>query len=142
MSRPDPERRWTLKRVFAFGAAAAALVTLGAVALGAAALVRLSTTRTVLLDEVGPAVLSAQVLVGDLVNQETGVRGFVLGGGNPDDLDPYRQGVAAQQADEQVIRALIAKGGHEPLAADLGALDAAVDTWRTTFAQPSIDSSP
>jgi signal transduction histidine kinase len=142
MSRPDPARRWTLKRVFAFGAAAAALVTLGAIALGAAALVRLSETRTVLLDQVGPAVLSAQVLLSDLVNQETGVRGFVLSGGNPDDLDPYRQGLAAQQADEASIRALIATGGHESLAADLDALDAAVGKWRTTFAQPSIDRSP
>jgi signal transduction histidine kinase len=142
MSRPDPARRWTLKRVFAFGAAAAALVTLGAIAIGAAALVRLSDTRAVLLDQVGPAVLSAQVLLSDLINQETGVRGFVLSGGNPDDLDPYRQGVAAQQADEQVIRALIATGGHEKLAADLDAVDAAVGTWRTTFAQPSIDRSP
>jgi signal transduction histidine kinase len=141
-SRPDPERRWTLKRVFAFGAAAAALVTLGAFALGAAALVRLSETRTVLLDQVGPAVLSAQVLLGDLVDQETGVRGFALGGGNPDDLDPYRQGLTAQQADEASIRALIATGGHETVAADLDALDAAVGRWRSAFAQPSIDRSP
>lgn len=140
-NRPDPASRWTLKRVFAFGAAAAALVTLGAFALGAAALVRLSDTRTVLLDQVGPAVLSAQVLLGDLVNQETGVRGFALGG-KPDDLEPYRQGLAAQQADEAVIRALVARGGHPALAADLDALDAAVGTWRTTFAQPSINRSP
>jgi signal transduction histidine kinase len=142
MSRPDPARRWTLKRVFAFGATAAALVTVGAIALGAAALVRLSDTRTVLLDQVGPAVLSGQVLLSDLVDQETGVRGFVLSGGNPDDLDPYRQGLAAQQTDEATIRALTTTGAYPALAADLDAVDAVVATWRSTYAQPAIDRQP
>jgi signal transduction histidine kinase len=141
-NRPDPTRRWTLKRIFAFGAAAAALVTLGAIALGAAALVRLSDTRTVLLDQVGPAVLSGQVLLSDLVNQETGVRGFVLSGGNPDDLDPYTQGLAAQQTDVASIRALAGTGGYPTLAADLDAMDAAVAMWRSTYAQPAIDRKP
>jgi signal transduction histidine kinase len=142
VTRIDPARRWTLQRVFAFGAAAAALVTLGAIALGAAALVRLSDTRVVLLDQVGPAVLAGQVLLSDLVNQETGVRGYVLSGGNASDLDPYRQGLAAQQTDEATIRALIATGDHEMLGTDLATLDAAVAAWRTTYAQPAIDRAP
>ena len=138
----DPARRWTLKRVFAFGAAAAALITVGAIALGTAALMRLSDTRTVLLDQVGPAVLSGQVLLSDLVNQETGVRGYVLSGGNPDDLAPYTQGLAAQQADEASIRTLTTIGSYPAIAADLDALDAAVGAWRSTYAQPAIDRMP
>ena len=39
--RPDPAKRWTLRRIFAFGAACAALITVGAIALGTAALLRL-----------------------------------------------------------------------------------------------------
>jgi len=74
--RPDPTKRWTLRRIFTFGAACAALITIGAVALGTAALLRLSNARVLLLDQVGPAVLAAQNLPGDLVNQETAVRGF------------------------------------------------------------------
>ena len=64
--RPDPARRWNLKRVFGFGAACAGLVALGALALGAAAMVRLSAARTVLVDQVAPAVLAAQ----DAVEQD------------------------------------------------------------------------
>ena len=90
--RPDPAKRWTLRRIFTFGAACAALITIGAIALGTAALLRLSDARFLLLDQVGPAVLAAQNLPGDLVDQETAVRGFVLGGGNAAFLDPYLQG--------------------------------------------------
>jgi signal transduction histidine kinase len=139
---PDPEKRWTLKRIFAFGAAAAGLITVGATALGAAALLRLADTRSVLLDQVGPAVLSAQNLMADLINQETAVRGFVLGEGRPELLEPYTQGLAAQQADETAIRTLIARGDHQAVAADLQAVEAAVAQWRSTYAQPALDRSP
>src|SRR5947199_4752472 len=136
--RPDPAQRWTLKRVFAFGAACATLVTVGIVALGTAAMLRLTEARVALLDDVGPATVSAQNLLGDLVNQETGVRGFVLGGGNPAFLDPYTQGMAAQQADVAAIRGLVADGGFPRIAADLDAVEAGVETWRRTYAQPVL----
>ena len=51
--RPDPTKRWTLRRIFTFGAACAALITVGAIALGTAALLRLSEARVLLLDQVG-----------------------------------------------------------------------------------------
>ena len=117
--RPDPAQRWTLKRVFAFGAACAALITVGAVALGTAALLRLSDARNVLLDQVGPAVLAAQNLPGDLVDQETAVRGFLLGGGNPAFLDPYMGGRTAEDRDVAAIHVYLASGDHPVVAADL-----------------------
>ncbi len=140
--RPDPDKRWTLKRVFAFGAAAAGLVTVGAAALGTAALVRLADSRVVLLDQVGPAVLAAQNLERDLLNQETGVRGFVLGGGQSSLVDPYTQGLADQQADTAALRSLVAGGAYPAVATDLKALDTAVATWRSTYAEPALARSP
>ena len=137
--RPDPARRWTLKRIFAFGAACATLITVGAIALGAAALIRLSDARTTLLDQVGPAVLAAQNLPGDLVDQETAVRGFVLSGGNPAFLDPYTQGRAAEDRDVAAIRAYLASGDHPVIAGDLAAVEAAADAWRSGYAQPLLD---
>ena len=83
---------------------------------------RLSDARTLLLDQVGPAVLAAQNLTGDLLDQETGVRGFVLGGGNPAFLDPYMQGQAAEDRDVAAIRVYLATGDHPTLAADLAAV--------------------
>ena len=105
---PDPAKRWTLRRIFTFGAACAALITIGAIALGTAALLRLSDARFLLLDQVGPAVLAAQNLPGDLVDQETAVRGFVIGGGNAAFLDPYMQGRAAEDRDVAAIRGYLA----------------------------------
>jgi signal transduction histidine kinase len=139
--RPDPARRWPLKGVFAFGAACAGLVTVGAVALGGAALMRLSDARVVLLDQVGPAALAAQNLAADLVDQETGVRGFALSGGNREFLEPYMQGRADQERDEAGIRAYVAAGGFPGVAADLAATQAAMEKWRSVYAQPALDRS-
>ena len=73
LMHPDPEKRWTLKRIFAFGAAAAGLITVGADGArrrGAAAAVRHA------LGPAGPGrpgrALAAQNLTADLIDQETG----------------------------------------------------------------------
>jgi len=140
--RPDPTKRWTLRRIFAFGAACAALITIGAVALGAAALLRLSDARVLLLDQVGPAVLAAQNLPGDLVDQETAVRGFVIGGGNAAFLDPYQRGRAAEDRDVAAIRTYLASRADPTVAADLAAVEAAADAWRAEYVQPLLDRAP
>jgi signal transduction histidine kinase len=140
--RPDPAQRWTLKRIFAFGAACAALITIGAFALGAAALLRLSDARSVLLDQVGPAVLAAQNLTGDLVDQETAVRGFVLGDGNPAFLAPYMQGRTAEDRDVAAVRGYLDSGDHPTVAADLARLEAAAAAWRSGYVQPILDRLP
>jgi signal transduction histidine kinase len=140
--RPDPTQRWTLKRIFTFGTACATLITVAAFVLGTAAFLRLSDARTALLDQVGPAVLAAQNLPGDLVDQETAVRGFVLGGGNPAFLDPYQQGRAAEDRDVAAIRGYLASGDHPAIAADLTAVEAAADAWRSDYVQPLLDRAP
>jgi signal transduction histidine kinase len=140
--RPDPTKRWTLRRIFTFGAACAALITVGAIALGTAALLRLSEARVLLLDQVGPAVLAAQNLPGDLVDQETAVRGFVIGGGNPAFLGPYEEGRAAEDRDVAAIRAYLASRADPTVDADLVAVEAAADTWRSRYVQPILDRAP
>ena len=140
--RPDPAKRWTLRRIFAFGAACAALITIGAIALGTAASLRLSDARVLLLDQVGPAVLAAQNLPGDLVDQETAVRGFVIGGGNAAFLDPYQEGRTAEDRDVAAIRGYLAIRDDPTVAADLAAVEAAADTWRAEYVQPLLDRAP
>jgi signal transduction histidine kinase len=140
--RPDPAKRWTLRRIFTFGAACAALITIGAIALGTAALLRLSDARALLLDQVGPAVLAAQNLPGDLVDQETAVRGFVIGGGNAAFLDPYQDGRAAEDRDVAAIRGYLASRVDPTVAADLAAVEAAADAWRAEYVQPLLDRAP
>ena len=75
--------------------------------------------------------LAAQNLPGDLVDQETAVRGFVIGGGNAAFLDPYMQGRAAEDRDVAAIRGYLASRDDPTVAADLAAVEAAADAWRT-----------
>ncbi|MEO6885257.1 MAG: ATP-binding protein [Jatrophihabitantaceae bacterium] len=73
-----------------------------------------------------PAATVSQDLYADLLNQETGVRGYVLSG-RIEFLDPYAQAIIQQTADTTRLHELLA--GHAGLLADLQAFDAAVSTW-------------
>jgi signal transduction histidine kinase len=56
---------------------------------------RLSDQRHVVLDQVDPALLGALSLENALINEETGVRGYILSG-NTKSLEPYEEGRAAE----------------------------------------------
>ncbi len=130
-------RRWPLSRIFAVGASAAALVSVATVVLGGLALIRLSDTRTALLDVAGPSVVAAQGLSGALVNQETGVRGFGITG-RDEFLDPYRMGVTGERSTVATLRSLAAAGGFDRVAADVAAVEQAANTWRSGYAEPVL----
>ncbi len=82
-----------------------------------------------------PAYATSQTLLGDMVNQETGLRGYVLGK-RPVFLQPYRQYSVLQRRHEAQLHALIA--GDPGLLADLASFDRAADAWRTTIAAKYI----
>jgi signal transduction histidine kinase len=128
---------WPLGRIFTVLAATAALVTVVAVALGTAALMRLDDARTNLLDVVAPAALGAEDLTAALLNQETGARGFALTG-RASARAPYDEGLAQQEDAENTVRAMAARGGFPGVADDLNALDAAVHAWRVGYAEPVL----
>jgi signal transduction histidine kinase len=82
-----------------------------------------------------PAQAQAYRLQGALLDQETGVRGFGITG-QPSFLQPYTAGVATQADAAARLRALI---GHDQLlAADLGRIQQAAQTWRRSYAMPLI----
>ena len=82
-----------------------------------------------------PAQAQAYRLQGALLDQETGVRGFGITG-QPSFLQPYTAGVATQADAAARLRALI---GHDQLlAADLGHIQQAAQTWRRSYAMPLI----
>ena len=68
-----------------------AVAALLAVTAAVVASSRLSDARTRLADRIDPALISALSLSSAMLNQETGVRGYVLGG-RPDFLTPYEMG--------------------------------------------------
>jgi signal transduction histidine kinase len=137
----ETRRRWPLARVFAVGASVAALVALAAVALGATALWRLGETRTALVDVATPALVNGQQLAVALLDQETGVRGFGLTG-RQDFLEPYRDGLQAQQTAMAALRSAATDQGMAEIVPRLDALERAEQQWRSAYAQPVIDGVP
>ncbi|MFD9702099.1 ATP-binding protein [Lentzea sp. NPDC059081] len=121
-------RRWSVWISMALVA-----VLLGATLAVLLAIGDLSRARSRLLDVVGPAVVSAQQLGADLVDQENGVRGYVLSR-SEDFLKPYQNGYDRQSSARATVAAL-----DTPKVADgLGKLDAAMNGWRSQYADPAI----
>ncbi|HEX7305517.1 sensor histidine kinase [Lentzea sp.] len=121
-------RRWSVWISMALVA-----VLLGATLAVLLAIGDLSRARSRLLDVVGPAVVSAQQLGADLVDQENGVRGFVLSR-SEDFLKPYQNGFDRQSS----ARATVAALETPKVAEGLTALDAAMNGWRSQYADPTI----
>jgi signal transduction histidine kinase len=98
-------------------------------------LVEAKETGDELLDRWDPAYQTSQNTLTAMVNEETGVRGYALGG-DAALLEPYN---LAQQlggsAQSSLRRQLL---GHPDLLAELEELDAAIDSWHTTVADPII----
>ncbi|HEX3788943.1 MAG TPA: ATP-binding protein [Pseudonocardiaceae bacterium] len=126
---------WPLRRLIAVGVLTITAFSILAVLFGGLALANLAHARDQAVNQVDPAVQQALRLDASLLDQETGVRGYALSG-QPDFLAPYTSGLATQRD---------AVGRLEPLltnlptaAADLRTVNAAVNAWRSSYAEPTI----
>jgi signal transduction histidine kinase len=128
--------RWTLRRWVALAAAVAVAFAMLGIAVAATAITRLTDARERLADELDPAARTAQELSAALVDQETGVRGYLLGG-QERFLTPYPEGIAAETAAAAELRARLA---DPRAAANLEAVEAAAEAWRREYAQPTVDA--
>jgi signal transduction histidine kinase len=113
------------------------LVAVAASAAGLLALARLDDHRDLLVDRIDPANAAALRLSSALLDEETGVRGYVLA---PEDatLAPYRTGQVAEAA---ALRSLEGFARHEDLAdvrGDLAEVAVAAQLWRRDYAEPAI----
>jgi signal transduction histidine kinase len=88
-----------------------------------------------LIDRWEPAYATSQTLLSDMVNQETGLRGYVLGK-RPVFLQPYREYSVLQRRHEQQLRTAMA--GNAGLLDDLAAFESAADAWRNNIAEKYI----
>jgi signal transduction histidine kinase len=122
----------------ALSAGLLALATLVAIGTALFASHHLTTARNRVVERVDTATNTALVLTNAMVNQETGVRGFVLGG-NDAFLDPYHSGVADARRSLVQLDALARHEDAEELRGDLAAVRRAVDAWETTYALPTMD---
>ncbi|MEO7195882.1 MAG: ATP-binding protein [Pseudonocardiaceae bacterium] len=129
--------RWSLRRwlrVVGVVCLSAALAAMGAGALG---FIQLSAARAVLADQLDPALLGVQTLDTALVNQETGVRGFVITG-KADFLVPYQQGRQQEDAALVTLRRLGATRPRPELTTDLDEILARARAWQADYAEPTI----
>ncbi|GAA1810012.1 sensor histidine kinase [Luedemannella flava] len=126
---------WSLRTRVA--ALAGLLVAIVLILAGGAATTALSTRSELdtLLDSVGPLRTGSDDLMQSLLDQETGMRGYVLRGGAVD-LEPYAKGQANQRA---ITDAMMANpAATATIRQQLAVVTDLADTWRRDVAEPAI----
>jgi signal transduction histidine kinase len=127
--------RWPLSRIVGAAVLVMALFSVIAIAVAGTALADLSSDRSTVENVLDPAALSGQQLAYALVNQETGVRGYLLSGKAPF-LAPYYSGHAEEIQQVRLLRRLTA--GVPDAKHELGVLEARASQWRSAYAVPAI----
>ncbi len=129
--------RFTVTGWFALVVGGLLVVAAAGLVIGVLALKRLSDARVLLVDQIDPAVVSAERLETALVDEETGVRGYALSG-NAAFLRPYRLGRAEEEKAYTALMGLAAAGAVGPLRVDLDRARTAAVTWRDRYAEPTV----
>jgi len=111
------------------------LVLVAAIVIGAVTLSNLSASRAQVVKTIDPAALHGSQLYAAMLNQETGVRGYLLSG-RPAFLAPYTAGVADQAVQVAALRPLLA--GMPGARRDLSSALSRIGAWRSGYAEPSI----
>ena len=101
------------------------------------ALHRLTDAREQVVDRIDPARVASQLYLTALVDQESGIRGYQVGG-TPDYLQPYDAGGQDAVRARTRLEQLAATGKVPHLAGDLGAVALASTSWHLLYADPSI----
>jgi signal transduction histidine kinase len=97
---------------------------------------QLSNRRQLLLEEIGPSLRSAIKLEDALVNEETGVRGYVITA-LPSSLEPYRQGLQGEASAYKDLHAREGATGPK-VAAEVEAVRARARAWREQYVVPTL----
>jgi signal transduction histidine kinase len=126
---------WPLRRIIGAGVLIAGLFSVLAIIIGAAALTGLDSARGQVVDTLDPAAYHASQLEVALLNQETGVRGYVLTAHGPF-LQPYWAGITQQAHQVAKLRPLLS--GMPAAQADLTKVLGNVTKWRANYAEPTI----
>jgi signal transduction histidine kinase len=135
MTRGGAAGQWTLRR--RIGVTFASLSTVAVLLLAAIvfATVKFVAAGNAVTNRWAPANTRTQRLLVDLVDQETGVRGYAL---THDEafLAPYRKARAVQERDLQHLDALV--DPDRDLSAKVQRLRSAARTWQQTIAEPAV----
>jgi signal transduction histidine kinase len=100
------------------------------------ALSRLSEARVQLADRLDPAAIAASELKNGLVDQENGIRGYVLTR-DREFLEPYRRGLGEATAASRQLQVLSETEALQPLRGRLNEVLARAGAWQTEYAVPA-----
>ena len=136
--RPRPPGRgaFSLRRRVRLGFAVAIGLALLLTAAGTIAFRQVLDAREALVDRADPGLQASSDMLAGLVDQETGVRAYVL---SADDtfLEPYeRGGQVADDARSELDRLAADLPG---VRAELRQVDRSIAAWREDYAQPTVD---
>ncbi|MFI7417689.1 CHASE3 domain-containing protein [Nonomuraea sp. NPDC049684] len=126
-------RRLTVHGWFVLMIAAVSVLVVTCVVVATVMLDRTARLSDQVILRISPARIEAAQLRSTLIDQETGVRGFLLTG-NEDFLQPYTAGVADERRSRERIATLI--GDRPELVGELNAVRDAAATWRRDYAEP------
>jgi signal transduction histidine kinase len=131
----DPGSRWPLGRIIFAGMATLVTLLIAAIVVGAMAISTADAARNRVVSVLSPAALHGSRLYSALLNQETGLRGYLLSA-QRSYLQPYYAGISDQNAELRTLRPLLA---DLPAAkADLAVTLRRIDSWRSSYAAPAI----
>jgi signal transduction histidine kinase len=132
---PTGGYRWPLGRIIGVAMALVGAVLIAAIAASSVAIGGLNSTRSRVVNVLDPAALHGSQLYAALLNQETGVRGYLLSG-QPSFLQPYTTGLGDERAQLRTLRQLLPDlpGAR----ADLAAAERRAEHWRSAYAVPAI----
>src|SRR5215469_2706011 len=131
----DPGSRWPLGRMIATGMATLVALLIAGIVVGALAISSADAARNRVVNVLSPAALHGSRLYSALLNQETGLRGYLLSAQRPY-LQPYVTGIADQKAELRMLEPLL--GGLPAARADLDVTVRRINSWRSGYAAPAI----
>jgi signal transduction histidine kinase len=131
------ERRLRAGQLFARAVAFLIFIAIVGTVRNAFALHNLSVARAELIDELGPAALAANDVEIAMLDQETGLRGYVLSG-EKDFLTPFTSGRRNAEAALKRMQAQLQFESVEPFRADIEAITDAAHAWEFDYADRAI----
>jgi signal transduction histidine kinase len=135
-----PPTRWSVRQWALLLIVLEAVLLVAAITSGLVGLNSLAAARTRVVDELDPQLLHAQNLTTALLNQETGVRGYLLTG-QQSFREPYDSGRREQEEAVTALRGLGATDGT-PVGDDLSEALVAVGDWQRTADQLLGSTAP
>jgi len=131
----DAASRWPLGRIIGAALIALTVVLVAAIVIGALALNALTNDRNQVVHTLDPAALHGSELYAALLNQETGLRGYLLSA-QPSLLQPYTMGHAAQRSQTATLLPLLE--GLPVARTELATTISRIEHWRSSYALPAI----